>query len=454
LPPVNYQQTLDYLYSFIDYENLNMIRATANYDLRRVDELLGLVGNPHLKARTVHIAGTKGKGSTAAMVASALTASGYKTGLYTSPHLYDITERFCIDSEVITKNELIELTKQLKPQVVAVNYRATYGKLTTFEIMTVLAFLYCANHRAEFQVIETGLGGRLDATNVVKPELCLLSRIDLDHTEVLGGSLKAIAEEKAGIIKEGVTVISVSQQAAAMKVIKKAVAAKNTTLITIGKDVNWENKGFEGNRQLMLVKGRLAQYALSLPFAAYYQQENATLAVAALETLKECGFDKITPASIVVGLERTTWRGRFQILRGRSTVILDGAHNKAAACALADSLKRYLKARLAEGKESFSKTVLLLGVSNDKDFSAIAKTLKPFADEVIVTASRHPRAMPSDLLVKGVQRHKIKTESVTGVDKALAEAQRRADAKGLVLVTGSLFVVGEALKYLEKEEGS
>ena len=451
MSPFSYQQALDYLYSFVDYENFRVVRNAANYDLRRVDELLGLVGNPHLKARTVHIAGTKGKGSTAAMITAALVTSGYKTALYTSPHLYDVRERFRVNDIYISQQELIKLTEQLEPQVEAVNYRATYGSLTTFEIMTVLAFLHFARQNVTAQVIEAGLGGRLDATNVVKPELCLLTKIDLDHTDILGKSLKAVAKEKAGIIKKGAVVVSTLQHDEVMRVIKNTAANKGVRLVIVGKDVSWESRGFEEDRQLLLIKGRLAQYGLSLPFSAIYQQENAALALATLETLSECGFSKLTPTNIVKGLEEVSWRGRFQILHLGTTVILDGAHNEMAARALADSLARYLKARQEQGKKSFSKIVLLMGVSCDKDPGAIARILKPLVDEVIVTNSHHPCAMPARLLAEGLIKQKIKAKQVPVVVEALKATWRRVGVDGLVLVTGSLFVVGEALEYLEKK---
>jgi dihydrofolate synthase/folylpolyglutamate synthase len=182
LPDSPYQRVLDYLYSFIDYETMRQSRTAAQFDLRRVDELLTRLGNPHLKAKTVHIAGTKGKGSTAAMIASVLTSAGYRTGLYTSPHLTDIRERFRVDDELIPVAVVIELVGKLKPEVEAINKEAKYGKLTTFEILTTLGFLYFAQEAVAFQIIEAGLGGRLDATNVVRPEVCVITAIGLDHT--------------------------------------------------------------------------------------------------------------------------------------------------------------------------------------------------------------------------------------------------------------------------------
>ena len=337
-----YQQALDYIYSFIDYETMHQPRAAAHFDIRRMDELLARLGNPHLSGRTVHIAGTKGKGSTAAMIASALTAAGYKTGLYTSPHLTDIRERFRIDGELIPEEALIELAEKLKPEVAAVNEKAAYGTLTTFEVMTALCFLYFAMQKVDFQVVEVGLGGRLDATNVVKPELCVITTIDLDHTDVLGDTLAQIAAEKAGIVKPGVTVVSSPQAEEAEKVIAETCRRNKSRLISVGKDVTWKGQGFKNDRQLIEVSGRLASYSIASPLLGYYQQPNTATAVAALEALVEKGC-KITREDIVGGIEKVSWPGRFQVLGREPLVIADGAHNPAAIRQFKLSLVNYLK---------------------------------------------------------------------------------------------------------------
>ncbi|HEX78899.1 MAG TPA: bifunctional folylpolyglutamate synthase/dihydrofolate synthase, partial [Dehalococcoidia bacterium] len=215
-----YQQALDYLYSFVDYETMHQPRDAVSYDLRRMCKLLARLGNPHEKARSVHVAGTKGKGSVSAMIASVLATAGYRTGLYISPHLVDIRERFRINGDFISQAAIVELTEKLKPEVAAMNCKATYGKLTTFELLTALAFLYFALNDVELQVVEAGLGGRLDATNVIKADVCVITSINLDHTEVLGNTLFEIATEKAGIIKPGSVVVSSPQPEEAARVIE------------------------------------------------------------------------------------------------------------------------------------------------------------------------------------------------------------------------------------------
>ena len=209
---MDYQQAVDYLSSYTDYEvEPRLAHDAANYDLRRVEELLSRIGNPHLKARSVHIAGTNGKGSTAAMIASVLAAAGYITGLYTSPHLHTWRERIRVNGELISEEEFTAGVTRLQPEVEAVNRKATYGRLTTFELLTVLAFDHFAGKAVEFQVLEVGMGGKFDATNVIIPEVGVITSISSDHTEVLGGSLAEIAAEKAGIIKPGSIVVTSPQ---------------------------------------------------------------------------------------------------------------------------------------------------------------------------------------------------------------------------------------------------
>jgi len=246
---MDYKQALDYIDSYTDYEKIPMPHDPAFYDLRRVHLLLGRLGDPHLGAKTVHIGGTKGKGSTAAMVASALSKAGYRTGLYTSPHLTTLRERFRVDGEMITETELVSTVDRLKPEVEAVNAEARYGELTTFELLTALAFVFFQEKEAAFQVLEVGLGGTYDATNIVQPEVCAITSISLDHTDVLGDTLSQIAAEKAGIIKPGVTVVMAPQEDEAARVIVRACSQKGVALVRVGSDITWRGLGSDGERQ-------------------------------------------------------------------------------------------------------------------------------------------------------------------------------------------------------------
>ena len=442
MPHSRYQQALDYLYSFVDYETGHRPRDAAGYDLRRMEELLARLGKPHLAAKTVHIAGTKGKGSTAAMIASALVAAGYKTGLYTSPHLSDLRERIRVDGELISEAELANLVDRLKPEVEAVNRRAAYGQLTTFELLTALGFLYFALKAVAFQVVEAGLGGRLDATNVVAPEVSVITAISLDHTEVLGSSLAEVAAEKGGIIKAGAQVVSAPQADAVARVISEMCRKRGSGLVIAGSDVTFNGAGFAAERQLLEVKGRLGSYRISLPLLGRYQLENAATAVAALEALVERGFN-ISRDNITAGLEGVSWPGRFQIIGRDPVILVDGAHNPAAARELGRSIEQHLEGGV------INRSILVFGTSIDKDLPGIVSALAPLFDTVIATRSRHPRALAPTPIVAEFVRHGITARAVDTVSEALSLALAGAGERDFICVTGSLFVAGEALEQLQ-----
>jgi dihydrofolate synthase/folylpolyglutamate synthase len=438
---MDYQQTLDYINSYIDYEKIGMPHDPAFYDLRRVDELLAHLGNPHRKASSVHIAGTNGKGSVAAMVASVLSVSGYNTGLYTSPHLHTWRERMRVNGNLISEGEFVSLVERVKPKAEAVNRKATYGQLTTFELLTALAFAYFGQKRVDFQVLEVGLGGRFDATNVINPEVCLITSISLDHTDVLGSSLAKIAAEKTGIIKPGSTVVLSPQVDEVAQVIEEACLNCGAPLVRVGSDVTWQSLGFDLNGQLFQVKGRLGSYKLSIPLLGRHQLDNAATAVAALEVLAEKGFN-ISRDSITEGLERVSWSGRFQILSHHPLIVVDGAHNPDSARRLKQSLKEYF---------DFGRAALVIGVSCDKDIAGIVSELFSLFDRVIVTRSQHPRAMAPALLKAEFARHGIEAQVTDDVPAALSLAL--TGDSDLICVAGSLFVVGEAIEQVGMRTG-
>ena len=436
-----YQEALDYLYSFIDYETMHRTRSAANYDLRRMDELLARLGNPHLAGKSVHVAGTKGKGSTAAMIAAALSACGYKTGLYTSPHLYDIRERVRIDGAFISADDLVSLVELMKPEVATVNREERYGQLTTFELLTALGLVYFKQKKVGFQVMEVGLGGRLDATNVVRPEICVITSIGLDHTEVLGDTLAKIAAEKAGIIKPGVVVVSAPQTPEVADVIEKVCLENSAPLIKVGTDVKVKGLGPAEGGQALEINGRRDKYRLTIPLLGSCQIENAANAVAALEVLEEEGFNA-SHDCIIKGLAEVNWPGRFQVIGKRPTVILDGAHNPAAVSELIKSLVSY------GGR--YKRLILVFGSSIDKDATGMVALLLALVDYVIVTGSRHPRALKASQLKDDFGQSGIEVETSETVAEAYKRAREVATEKDLILVTGSLFVVGEVLKDVGK----
>lgn len=439
-----YQRTLDYLYSFIDYERMHAPRAAANYDLRRMYELLRGIGSPHLAAPVVHVAGTKGKGSTAVMIHSALGQAGIRAGLYTSPHLHDIRERIRVGAELISEAELMRLTAAIRPVIEAVNRRAAYGELTTFEVLTALAFVHFKERKTDWQVLEVGLGGRLDATNVITPEVAVITAISRDHTDVLGEELSGIAAEKAGIIKPGRPVVSAPQVPEVMAVIDDFCRRLKAPLIRVGQDVTWKEIGADLKGQRLRVVGRRSSHELFIPLLGRHQQVNAAVAVAALEVLGEGGLE-IDAGSIARGLAEVRWPGRFQIVLEEPLIVVDGAHNADAAGRLNDGLREYFNLAPEGVSGSRRGATLILGASIDKDAGGLIDILAPLFDRFIATGSTHPRAMTADALREVFAARGIKAEVASDVPAALRLAA--ADAgKRLVCATGSLFVAGEAME--------
>jgi len=432
----HFDQALDFIYSFIDYEKQRDKHVKTTWDLRRVEALLGRLGNPHLKSKTVHIAGSKGKGSVAAMTASVLIKAGYKTGLYTSPHLHFFNERIRVDNRLISNEEIVEFMTRIKPAVEEVNREAAYGTLTTFEITTALGFSYFAQQNVDFQVIEVGLGGRLDATNVLQPDVCVITPISYEHTAILGTTLSAIATEKSGIIKEGSIVVSSPQTDEADAAIASACQQKGAKLIRVGKDVTYQSLRFDDAQQSFLIKGRLGNYELTIPLLGQYQLSNAATAVAALEVLSEKG-NVIPLQSIVQGMKEVNWEGRLQVLNRHPLVVADGAHNQDSAQKLSQALKQYFK---------FEKAVLIIGMSSDKDLSGIVTELAPIFQKVIVTKSLHPRAMATSPIAVEFLKHGIEAQQTDDISIAMPLALSLAGANDMVCVTGSLFIASGAIE--------
>ena len=434
---MDYQQALKIIDSYTNYEKTPVPHAAANYDLRRVEELLSYFDSPHLKTRSVHITGTKGKGSTAAMIASVLSTAGYRTGLYTSPHLLTIRERIKIGNELISEQELVELVTRLYPVVEDVNRRATYGKITTFEFLTAMAFIYFRDKGVDLQVLEVGMGGTYDATNVIKiPAVCVITSISYDHTQVLGNTLTAIASEKCGIIKPGCTVVSSPQFAEAMTVIRSICGERRSRLIEVGDQIQWRASHHELSHQRLLVNGRLNTYDVIIPLIGDHQLVNTATAIGALEVLIEQGYH-ISQEAIVKGLAGVNWPGRFQVVSRNPYLVLDGAHNPDSGQKLKSALTKYFHN---------TKIVFVVGISSDKDISGIVKELAPVAGSVIATRSEHSRAADPNIIASEFKKYGIFTETMPDISSALNMALNLAGNDGVICVTGSLFLVAEALK--------
>jgi len=449
---MDYQQTLDYIYSFADYETKRLPRSAVYFDLRRMDELMNRLGKPHRSIPAAHIAGTNGKGSTAAMIAAVMQTAGYRVGLNISPHMIDVRERITVNGEMITQAEFIELAERLQPIIEDINSKAEFGRLTTFEILTGMAFAHFKRKSASFQVLEVGMGGRLDATNIVIPEACVITSISLDHTEVLGKTLEEIAEQKAGIIKPGVPVVTLPQEDSAMAVLERACEENGCKLIKVGKDVSGFRGAFTADGQQMVIGGQVDEYIINLPLLGHFQLDNTLGAVAALETLADKGF-RISKSDIVDGLAQVKWPGRFNILHKNPYVIVDGGHNPGAAARLRQSLEAYFGLGAGSGRtESIKvgKAVLVIGASFDKDVENEIKELAPVFKQVIITRANHPRAAFPEVLEAEFHKLGIIPMITENVPAALDAALRLAGKDDLICATGSLFIVGETLDYFNQ----
>ncbi|MDO8688629.1 MAG: folylpolyglutamate synthase/dihydrofolate synthase family protein [Dehalococcoidia bacterium] len=442
-PLLDYKGAIEYINSFTDFEKLASLQIEP-FDLTRIERLLGVIGNPHLHGRTFHVAGTKGKGSTSAMLASVLRAEGYHTGLFTSPHLHSFRERIRVDGRPIPEKDLSSLVDRARPLVEDLHREGSMGRITTFELTTLIAFLYFDEAGADYRVIEAGLGGRLDATNVVRPLLAILTSISLDHTSVLGFSLRQVAGEKAGIIKAGSTVISAPQPPEAVEVIRQTCQERGARLVLVGQDVGWRriSAGLDG--QTVHVRTKTGDFHFRIPLLGRFQCENAALVVASCEEARALGV-VLSPRSVLQGLRQVVWPGRMQILQTRPLVLVDGAHNVNSADVLRGAVKEDLP---------FRRCVLVIGTSVDKDIAGIAAELAPLADTVIATRSHHPRSASPEAVAEAFRACGKEVRIASDTPSAMAEALDLATPEDLVLVTGSLFVVAETLAWAGQVEVS
>jgi dihydrofolate synthase/folylpolyglutamate synthase len=431
---MNYQEALEYILRFADYERLP--RSGIVWDIKRIEKLLERLGNPQHAARSIHVAGTKGKGSTAAMIASILKQAGYRVGLYTSPHLLSFTERIQADGQHIVEDDWARLTEFLKPEVEAVNRAGDLGELTTFEILTALAFTF-GEIKADYQVLEVGLGGRLDATNVVRPEICVITSISFDHMDVLGDTLAKIAGEKAGIIKSGATVVCAPQFPEAMAVIERVCHEREVKLVRVGTEVTWHREGFGTEGQSFHLKGMSRDYFLKIPLLGEHQLENAAVAVTVAEVLAGKGAVKITAESIAAGLEQMHWPGRLQVLKREPYVVVDGAHNTYSMKKLGEALRQYFK---------YDRVTLILGFGGDKDIGGMVAEAAAITDEVIIARSRHPRAVEAAVLAEEFSKRGVKARVAESVAAAVAMALAGAKPKDLICAAGSVFVIAEVME--------
>ena len=438
---MDYRSALKYILGLTNYEkSLKELYSPGNVDLERVRELLRRLGSPESGLGIVHIAGTKGKGSTAAMISSVLQKAGYRVGLFTSPHLHTFRERVQINREPISAEDFAVAMEKVKPHVEEINAVGEHGYITTFEALTAMALVYFAEKQVEALVFEVGVGGRLDATNVVTPEVSVITSISRDHTELLGETLPEIAGEKAGIIKEGVPVVVAPQVPEVEEVMSAIARERGSEMVNVGRESVWRALGDDDRGQSLLVRDFENEYRISMPLLGDHQQENAAAAIAALSVLRQKGWH-ISEADVLDGFADLRWPGRMEELGRRPLVIADGAHNGDSARRLREALLKYF---------DFRKAVLVVGVSADKNVEEIASELVPLASTVILTKSRHMRAAEPAELVVAFTRPDIIVETTGSVKEALERAREIASEEDLICTTGSLFVVGEAIEAVKR----
>ncbi|UCG25160.1 MAG: bifunctional folylpolyglutamate synthase/dihydrofolate synthase [Chloroflexota bacterium] len=451
-----YQEALDYLYGLVNFEHRRIDQYTSeNISLDRPRRLLRLVGDPQNSFQAIHIAGTKGKGSVAAMCAAIFRAAGYRVGLYTSPHLFDFRDRIRFVTPQdgdgrIDKAHVAELVDLLKPAV------AQMPEVTWYEVVTALAFMHFAREKVDLAVVEVGLGGRLDATNILTPLVSVITSLSLDHTILLGDTLPEIAAEKGGIIKPGIPLVTAPQVAEALETLLKIADSEDAPVTIVGRDWRWQAVPRPhkdnmtrppGGQQIILSRVTEAAFVrpplhLTLALAGRHQQENAVVALAAVD--KTAGaYPRLDANAVIDGIAQVDWPGRLQILSSgddRPTLLADCAHNADSAAKLAFALSHDYQ---------YGTLWLILGITADKDKRGILRELLPLAERAIMTTSGHPRAAGPGELVELAAELGVQAQASPSVAEAVLYTWRRARSEDLICVSGSIFVVGDLLYHWE-----
>lgn len=433
-----YKQALNYLFEKTDYERQRTLRYNVTtFNLDRMNKLLKYVDNPHQKIKTVHIAGTKGKGSTAVMLAKMLEANSYKVGLYTSPHVNSLHERITINGDEITEKEMVSILNRLHGPI----EKMKSDSPTFFEIMTALAFLHFMDNEIDIAVIETGLGGRLDSTNVINPNVVGITSISYDHQQQLGNTLDSIAAEKAGVIKKGIPVVTVPQEPQALSVLKKQATSIKApfSIAGCGGDIDFSSR-FEYSREygphtrICLTTPTSKFEHLRVPLPGQHQAVNCGLALAMLDKLKETGYE-IDDKKAVEGLSLVKLQGRMEMVHADPRIIVDAAHNGASIKALVQAIGQHVP---------YDSMIVVFGCNQDKDVKGMLTELQYGADKVIFTKSNSPRAMfPEDLAEMYTEICGKMCQTAINLKEALKIANSAVSREDLICVTGSFYLVGQ-----------
>jgi len=434
---ITYTEALDYIYDLTKYG--------TKLGLENIKYLSFLLGDPHKKLKIIHVAGTNGKGSTSSLISSILQSDGYRVGLYTSPHLVDFTERIKINNKQIDRKKVSELLERVKPYIEKVANTPSYGHPTFFEVVTSLAFLYFFEEQVDFLVLEVGLGGRLDATNICEPLVSVITHIDYDHMDKLGNSLEEIASEKGGIIKSDGIVISSKQYDKAYKEIKKIANERNSLIYSTGKEINYKIVKSNIKGVIFNLKGIYRNYKnLHTSLLGRHQADNASTAITAVEALKIKGIN-ISEKAIRDGLEKVKWTGRLEIIQNNPTLILDGAHNPNGVKIARQALEEIF---------SYHRLILVLAIFADKDYKKMIQIIAPIADLIITTKAKSPRAASPQIIAKEAVQYIDENKIIIteNIPQAINFALSKSNQDDLICITGSLYTVGEAKKYFKSKE--
>lgn len=424
---MNYLSTIDYLFGLQKYG--------MKFGLDNTRMLLDSVGNPQNAFRSVHIAGTNGKGSTAAMTESIIRTGGQRTGLFTSPHLVSFTERIRINGQEITEDDVVRLAGSVRDiQGLPDDFSPTF-----FEVVTCMAFIHFMKMQVDWAVVEVGMGGRLDATNVIFPEVSVITSINFDHKEFLGSTLREIAREKAGVIKQGVPVVTADQHPEVMEVLENRAAECGSALHRYGDAFSAETVSLTETGISFHYRGDAELRDLSVPLAGAHQMVNAALAIRAAEIIIRrfpgIAFD------IKKGLQSAVWPGRLEFLNTSRRFLIDGAHNPAAARTLSTFLERLLR-------ERFRRIIFIIGIMGDKDIEGILQPLLPLASECIFASPAYGRAAPPAVPAAYARTLGHTPREAASISGAIALAEDLCDQGDLIVITGSFYTIGEAKEAL------
>lgn len=438
-----YQESLDFIYSFIDLSVTRHLRySPEKFNIARMYKLMSLMGDPHLSYDVVHVAGTKGKGSICAMTASILQEAGYKVGFYSSPHMIDFRERIKVNNIDIPKEAFIDYIKKYRPIFLGID------NVSTFEIITAIAFIYFSDLGIDIAVVEVGMGGRLDATNVVNPILSVISSISHDHTKILGNTLPEIAREKAGIIKKNTPVIISSQKRSVKNEIVKIANEHEAQLIDISEIYAYEQINFYLEKQTFRLKQKTEntilpdELLIELQLVGDHQIQNAITTFAGITQLNKLGYI-ISKTAIQHGFSNAKWRGRFEIIREKPLVIIDGAHNLDSFRKLRDTIEKYLP------NKNIS---LIFGVSEDKNIVSMIKAVQPYITDYIFTKTKHPRAMEISDLETIAKKLKLKKYSTIKIEDIIPLLLNKKENGSIYIASGSIFLAGAITQLLSDQE--